>query len=274
MSAPLSLPAASRWRWLLLLPGALALSAAGARADSALRVPVPPVFGEIGAATYDEAGERVGPASMRVERLDDGRVTIQASSSIEGAERTVVRAELVPTDDGGALRPLRQESRSFDAAGTALGVMRIDHEAGLASCAAAGAEDDLDQERLALPRDERVANVLLNLLFQPLARGESRAVDFQIFVCRGGPRIMDGEASVEGPIRPAGEEAGLVQVRYGVDLGPLLSRFARPFLPRLASWFDPTAPDAWVGHRMPLFSNGPTVLIVRSGVSAKRLTSP
>lgn len=273
------MPSLLRYSWatfpcaLLAVLIAWLLAAGTAHADSSLLVPVPSVFGEIGAATYDEAGERVGPAGMRILRLDDGRVRIEANSGIEDAERTAVVAELTPSDDGSALRPLFQESRSFDASGAALGVMRIDHEAGVGSCLDSS-EPSLEPDELALPRNERVANVFLNLLFQPLARGESRAVDFQIFVCRGGPRIMSGEASVEGPPRAGGDSEGLVQIRYGVDLGPLFSRLARPFLPRLTSWFDPTSPDAWVGQRMPLFSNGPTVLIVRSGFSAKKLTSP
>lgn len=251
----------------------LALSpATPVRAGSALRVPLPNAFGSIGASTYDLKGERVGPAAMQVLRLDDGHVRIEASSSIEGAERTVVTAELAPTDDGVALRPLRQESRSFDATGAPLGIMTIDHEVGIATCAAPGGSERVPQ-RLELPGEERVANVLLNLVFQPLIRGETREVDFQIFVCRGGPRIMQGEAVVEGP-RPvrAGQATELVEVSYSVDLGPLLSRLARPFLPRLSSWFDPTASSAWVGHRMPLFSNGPTVLVVRTGISPDLLT--
>jgi hypothetical protein len=248
-----------------------ALAPGGARAASALRVPFPPAIGPIDAATYDEAGRRLGPAAFAVDRLGDGHVRIQASGGIEGAERTEVSAMLAPTDDGQALRPVRQESRSFDAAGVPMGVLTVDHERGVAVCAAADRSEGAPRE-LVLPAQERVANVVLNFLFAELARGNTERVEFQILVCRGGPRVMQGRAAVETPVPSQGEAPGLVEVRYGVELGPLLTRVASPFLPRLSAWFDPTSPDAWVGHRIPLFAQGPIVLIVRAGISPQRLT--
>jgi hypothetical protein len=59
----------------------------------------------------------------------------------------------------------------------------------------------------------------------------------------------------------------VVEIRYSLDFGPILSRLAAPFMPQLSFWFDENSPGEWVGHRLPLFSKGPTVLVVRSGFS-------
>src|SRR5690554_1010070 len=71
----------------------LALSPLAARlagAASALRVPPIEDYGEVEAATWNEDGEQVGPASMRLERLADGRVRVEATSGFAKAPRTVV----------------------------------------------------------------------------------------------------------------------------------------------------------------------------------------
>jgi hypothetical protein len=69
-----------------------------------------------------------------------------------------------------------------------------------------------------------------------------------------------------------GEESDrLVEIRYTLDFGPILSRLAAPLMPELSFWFDKNSPGTWVGHRMPLFSRGPTVLVVRSGFSPNLL---
>ena len=51
--------------------------------------------------------------------------------------------------------------------------------------------------------------------------------------------------------------------------GPILSFIARAVTPQLSFWFDPAAPSRWLAHRMPLYSDGPEVVVVRQGVSAK-----
>jgi hypothetical protein len=253
-------------RRLGLVLAALAL-ASPAGAESALLLPLPDAFGAIDAGTFDAEGQRVGEATMEVLRRPDGRVEVRAESGIEGSARSAVGALLEVVPGGGALRLLSQRSESFDTAGASLGVLSIDHEKRVARCGVPAGSDDAPVT-LELPAGDRVVNVPLNLLFQRLVRGETSEVSFQVLLCRFGARILDARARVATP-RPAG--GGLVEVRYQLDLGPLLSSVAEPFLPTLSFWFDPNSPGAWVAHRMPLFTKGPTVLVVRSGFSPERL---
>jgi len=248
---------------------ALALaSSAPASAESALRLPLPGAFGAIEAGTFDAQGHRVGDARMAVTRRPDGRVELSAQSGIEGSgARTVVSALMEVSEGGSALRLLSQRSESFDTSGASLGVLSIDHEARSARCGVPVGSGGAPAT-VALPASDRVVNVPLNLLFQRLASGEEEEVAFQVLLCRFGARIIDARARVA---TPAGAESGLVEVRYELDFGPLLSSLAEPFLPTLSFWFDRDAPGAWVGHRMPLFSKGPTVLVVRHGFTPARL---
>jgi hypothetical protein len=272
-------------RALPLFVSALALLAPlPADAASALRVPRDLVAGNIAASTYDESGKRVGPASMRVEHVADGHVRIEATSGFTGAEQTTVSALLEPTADGKALRPVWQESRSLNAAGEPLGVLMVDHARGVGTCTPS---DGSAPEQVKLGANDRVANVVVSQLLGPLVAARAGSFDFAILICRPDARIVTARAEVVGtaPTVAAGaagaDEANgangeLVEVETAVDLGPVLGRLLAPFLPRVSMWFDPQdAQDAaaWIGQRMPLFSKGPTVLVLRSGVSPARVLS-
>ncbi len=239
-----------------------------ARAESTLRLELPDSYGAIPASTYDEDGDRVGGAKLRVDRLDSGHVQLYSECGIEGGARTIAKALLEPIDDGRALRLLSQESRSFLANGEPLGLLRVDHRAGIASCT--GGNGDAAPTRLPVPETDRVANIPLNLLFLPLVRGDVETVNFQLFLCRAQrPRFLDFEAHVAR--RDNGTGRKVVEVRYSPDLGGMLSIVARNFVPRLSFWFDADAGSPWLGHRLPLYSKGPEVTVIREGVPPRLL---
>lgn len=270
--ARLTVPAAARLgpmrRALPLLACVWLALAGGARAESELALPLPDSFGGIEAGTFDAAGHRVGGARMNVVRRADGRVELEASSGIDGSAHSSASALMAPDAAGKALRLVSQRSESFDEKGVSLGVLSIDHERRLATCGAAPSSGG-PETTVELPASDRVVNVPLNLLFQRLVTGEAREIGFQVLLCRFGARLVDAHAQLAPP---AAAPAGLVEVRYQLDLGPLLTPIAAPFLPTMSFWFDRAAHDAWVAHRMPLFSKGPMVLVVRSGFSPEGLT--
>jgi len=239
---------------------------------SILRLPIPAVFGEIPSATYDEAGKKIGAAKIDILQLPTGNTYMMASSGIAGAESMVLSTELAPTPDGHALRPLWQMSHAYDKTGRSLGIMFIDHEKGEAFCTPEDG-NPAPPDKLPIPQPDRVAHVPLNLLFLPLAKGETNEIKFQFLLCALGPRFVDAKATVAQHIPAKDGVDPLVEVRYELDLNPVLAALARPFLPRFAFWFSPTARDPWVAHRMPLASKGPAVLIVRTGVPPSALNA-
>lgn len=249
--------------WLLL--GLLLLTPRPAGAESELVLPYPQSFGTVPASTYDDEGRRVGDAHLVVEKLDDGRVRMLAESGFEGAERNVVSAILAPLNGNSGLRLVRQDSRSFDSEGRSLGHLSVDHRDGMGRCIPPPREDG-ETRSIELPEDDRVANIPVNLLFLPLAKGERDTIEFQVMLCSGGPRLITAVAEVARRVKTEDGLRDIVEIQYEMDLGPILSRLARPFMPKLAVWMDPRTPDAWLAHRMPLFARGPTVMVVRTGV--------
>jgi hypothetical protein len=219
----------------------------------------PIAFGHVAAATYDESGARIGGADLMVERIASGRVRLRSESGRNHGAQTIATAELVPVEPAAGLRLLLEESRSLDVDGHALGVLSVDHVQRVARCR----DDDGDMlAELPLPDPDRVVNVPMNLLFQPLVRGDERALEFQVFLCRPQARLVDFEAWT---VRHGRD--GPIEVRFGPDLG-VATLLARQVAPRLSFWFERIAPHPWMAHRLPLYSGGPEVLVVRDDVSS------
>ena len=243
----------------------------GGSAESEVILPLPSVFGSVPAETWDaKSGKRIGAATMSVVRRPDGLVELVAISGVDGSARTEARAvlEVIPGGDG--LRLLSQTSESHDENGQSIGVLSIDHQKGKATCGVPAGSGKTPAV-VDLPASDRVVNVPLNLLFHQLVTGKSEQVSFQILLCRFGARLIPARAKVIEPQEKDGN--GLLEVVYNVDFG-LLNSLAAPFLPKLSFWFAPDSPATWVAHRMPLFSKGPTVLVVRSGFTPAQLEGP
>jgi hypothetical protein len=257
-----------RLGWALAWSAACLLlaSAGSAQAESALRLPYPEVFGTIPASTYDEYHQRVGGARLVVENVDDARVHLLIESGIDGGARTVATAELEAVDDGKFLRLVREESRSFDPKGIPMGVLSIDHENGIASCEVPE-EDGMATERLALPKQDRVVNVPLTLLFRPLVEGTTDEVTFQFLLCRFGARLVDFDARIVPRDRKEEGKSPIVEVAYRPDFGRFVSLLAERWVPKLSIWFDRRGSNPWIAYRIPLYARGPEVFVIRDGVS-------
>ena len=259
-------------RSCLLTLAAVLISIESAWADSDLTLPHPVIYGTIPAATFDTGRQRVGDANLRVEKLEDGNVRIFAESGVDGGPRTVATATLAPIANTNLLRPIFQQTRSFDANNDTLGVMNIDHRTSEATCSSPRADGEgLRTHRVPLPKRDRVANVPLNLLFQPLIKGDAATVEFQILLCRDHPKLLDFQARVVSRNDGADGSEHLVEVRYGPDFGSVFSLLANAIVPRLSFWFDPAAPSPWIAHRMPLYADGPEVFVVRQGIETNTL---
>ena len=235
-----------------------------AAGESKLVLSYPPVYGPIPAATYDETGRPIGDADLSFVRTDQGRVEMRAETWITGnGARNAIEADFEELPNGGGLRLLRQQSLSHDVDGRPLILVEVDHQAGVARCTPSQAIGG-PPESIPLPEPDRVANVPMTLLFLPLVRGEVDRVEFQVFLCKGGARFMDFVAL---PTRlPArGGRGPVVEVRFGPDLGTVVSWLASVVIPKFTFWFESSG-GRYLAHRMPLYNSGPEVFVVRDGV--------
>jgi len=87
-------------------------------------------------------------------------------------------------------------------------------------------------------------------------------VSFQGLLCRFGARMVDIDANVVE--REGGDPSNpFIEVEYQPNFGHTLSFLAQKWLPRLSVWFDPKVRNPWVAHRVPLYSKGPEVFVIR-----------
>ena len=244
------------------------LVAATAGAESLIHLPRLDDSRALAATTFDPSGRAVGRSSFRVEELTEGRRRIEIEMAVDAGGQNVSQATLAPMPRGAngeasGLRLVEERSQSTRADGVRLDLLVIDHEQGRASCIPdeGGASE---AKHVALPDPDRVVNVPMQLLFQPLVRGEVEEVRFQIVLCSDGPKLQDMIA-VRGP---RFERGGLevVEIRYGPDFGSTVAFFASRLLPSFSFWFD-GKDGAYLGHRMPLHRKGPEVVLVRSGLT-------
>ena len=256
-----------------LLPGrsllaALALALCGSvlpntsGAESAFVMSPPLEWGAVPAQAFDPKGRALPLARLANVRRPNGEVEIRFEAGEPGGAQMRASALLEPVGDGRGLRLVLQRSASTTPEGEALLAMEVDHRAQRARCYGSGG-------RLAGEIDlgpvDRVVNVPMHLFFQPLVRGEAERLGFEFFLCRNGARRLDFEAWVASTDDPRG-----VRVGYAPDFG-VASLVARGFIPDLAFWFDPRAPHLWRGHRLPLYTDGPEVTVLREPSPEARL---
>jgi hypothetical protein len=268
-----STPRTAAWGGLVSLT--LCLAPLLGDSKSSLVLPFPPDTGRIPAVTFDTRGRAIGQSEFAFEARDESHFLMRVDMRIEGGAQNRTHAELERIaqvgDEPPRLRLLIEQSQSFEADGTPMTLLRVDHVTGLASCTPPAGSSDAAVV-LALPADDRVANVPMNMLFLPIARGEVERIRFQLFVCRGGARFYKFVAFA-GP-RSHDGKSQIIEVRYGPDLGKLMSWVASRVMPRLSFWFDTNRNGAYVAHRMPIYSRGPEIVMIRDGVEPPELGTP
>ena len=259
----------------LLAIAALCCAAGSAEAESRLTLPYPDIFGEVEASTFSTSGARIGSSRIDIRVTPHNTVVMDILTTGAGKASNAAWAELAVIESrrhGKLLRLLRERSESHDAKGNSLGLMWIDHVKGQGRCGppSADGEETVDFE---LPVDDRITNVPLNLLFLPLVQAKVDQIDFQLFLCRGGPRVVDFAATIKGNRPPANSDFRIVEVQYKPELNAFLSMLASSFIPNLSFWFDANGNGTYLAHRMPLFTKGPEVMIVRDGIEPSLLES-
>jgi len=251
-------------RWIVASGLVLAFQARG---ESALRLPLPTEFGTIPAATYDEHGTRLGGGSVLIEQLANGDVRMTVSSDMGEAGRNVLTADMALVEGGKALQLLREENHSEDVNGKPVSTITVDHAMGELRCTEAG-----HLERIPLPKEDRLAMIPGNLFLQPLLRGETKQIRFQIASCDGvaGFHFINVAGELAAPSKQSGTGLDITKIDIHVDLGSVLNKVIVPLLPKVAFWFD-TPSHLWLGHRIPTYTHGPTVILVREPTTAKTL---
>ena len=252
----------------LLLIAVFALLAATSRAESSLLSDVPAAFGGCDAVVYDASGKAVGRARLEMREDPDGFVRLAIETHLHTGEVQSLRAELEPSPGGRKLVLASQQTRTLGRDGELIVGMRVDHRRRRAVCTDA----ERGEVSLDLPARESIANVPLNLVLLPVARGSIPKARFQFLLCRGEPRVLDASAALARRLEGIPGHPGIAEIHYSFEVGGVLSSLIRPFLPTLVFWLDPQARIPWLGHRMPLFPRGPRVTVLREGIALAQVS--
>ena len=270
--------------WLILVLVSASVMPDPLGAESMFILEAPGIFEDIRATTFDDKGRAVGKSSFETVIDEAGAHHMSVTMAIEDGGRNVSEAILAPIPNAvergeradnskgltiGPIGPapgfriLEERSQATRADGVSLDYLVIDHVMRRVSCYPP--DRDLTKGRhVDLPREDRVVNVPMQLLFSPLVSRELETLRFQIALCRDGPALYKMVA-VRGPMsHRAGRD--VLEIRYGPDLGKTVAWFASRLLPRFSFWFD-TRDGSYLGHRMPLHRKGPRVLLVREGLT-------
>lgn len=239
--------------------------ATSAHAGSTLRFPIPQDFGFKPAVTHSAEGQVIGKAEMTIERTGATTIRLVGNAAIDTGGSTHVEADFEILGGENQMKLVRQLSESITVEGRPLGTLLIEHEKGTATCTPP-TDSDLETVVLPLPENDRVANVPLHLLFAPLARREQEKTFFDVLLCREEPRFMQFEASLVGP-KANSRKPDAAEIHYRPALGSVLGFFAQGFVPDLRFWVDGPNKDRYLGHRMPLYTKGPEIWVLREDVS-------
>lgn len=257
-------------------------------AESSLLLQSPRELAAIDATTFDKRGHSIGESSFEISTEDTGNLHMTVTLAVKRGG--ISRSEAILAPVAGALfvgtpggvrdetpatpslaaprtfRLLEERSQATRADGVRLDLLVIDHAAGHITCYPRDGDPN-QVKQIDLPVPDRVANVPMQLLFLPLVSGEIDSLGFQIAVCGAGPVLYEMMA-VRGPKHQHNGHNGhdVIEIRYGPDLGNVVSWLASRLLPRLSMWFDANSGD-YLGHRMPLYRKGPEVLLLRQGLT-------
>ena len=259
---------------------------------------IPSIMQNIGATTFDTEGQAVGKSSLEIEGREDGSKKILISMNIAGGGSNISQANLSPVSatlhgvTAGALigdesrvataarpdsdtsvprstaqvfRVTEERSQSWSAEGRTFPLLVIDHEKKRVSCYPTGESDPgMHAQHVSIPDGDRVMNVPMQLLFQPLVEGEVDSVLFKIAACADGPVLHEMIAVRAGTILRNGRR--IVEIEYGPNFGETVAWLASRLLPSFSFWFD-ARDGSYLGHRMPLHRKGPEITLVRQGLT-------
>lgn len=251
------------------------LAASYGSADSTLVLELEMPLENVAATTFNLSGDPLGQSSFKVERSGSGAHHMAIEMAIEGGGTNRSQATLMPLATPLAqpsaagslpLRLLEQRSQPTRADGIKLPLLVIDHVQKRVSCYANG--EDKPGQHVDLPEEDRVVNVPLQLLFQPLVKGRVDELRFQFALCRDGP-VLQNMVAKRG--RTTGRtNQRVIEIGFGPDFGRAATWLAQRLLPKFSFWFDVRGGE-YRGHRMPLHRKGPEILLVRQGYAPLEL---
>jgi hypothetical protein len=206
-------------------------------------------------------------------RLDQGAdtMTLHGENRYLDGEYDIEEDKLAPAgaDSLPALISFRHDF--FDASGAPTISGRLDVQTGLGSCGkpnSAGIQE-FETEQLTVPPDTYAGSSVL-IPLQNHVRGTDRyeVLKLYVFNCAPGPKLLAVDVTPEVKLQSWQEYPGELE---RTDIRPnfgFWTLVVKPFIPKLAAWFDPSQNMLLVGAQLERYYKGTKIILVRKREAA------
>lgn len=156
------------------------------------------------------------------------------------------------------------QANYLDAYGTVQLIEKADFKTGAASCRwSSQLQERPYEDSLEFPPDTYAGATSVVPLEYALKKGE-QSVHFHVFECMPKPAVLAIDAKLEnGMVRWGYYPGDLAQMGLTPDLG-WLNLVAKPFIPNISVWFDPSDGYQYVGATKDRFYRGRSQIMVRN----------
>lgn len=210
-------------------------------------------------------GRNIGHGRYTVDRVSGG-VVLHGENHYLTGEHDVEEDKMVATEESSL--PILTEFRHsfYNADGSLYLEGRLDISSGLGSCArGARGSINVQSEQFQFPGDTYAGSSLLIPIQDFLTRTQANgSLRLHAFNCAPGPKLL----SVEIQSQPQTEAwayypGDLQKIDIQADFG-FWNILIRPFIPKLAAWFDPSNRWLLVGAQLERYYRGPKIILVRA----------
>ena len=248
------------WRTAFVAVCAAVLQLLGAHTIAALDFP-PSDFDIINA----DNRELIGHGHYSLDQAADA-MTLRGENRYLDGEYDIEEDKLAPTGDDSFPTLISFRHDFFTANGTPTVSGRLDTQTGLGSCGkpnSAGIQE-FETEQLTVPPDSYAGSSVL-IPIQSFVRRPAHGgiLKLHVFNCAPGPKLIAVDVKTEAKPQSWPEYPGdLERADIRANLG-FWTIMIKPFLPKLAAWFDPAQNMLLVGAQTQRYYKGQKIILVR-----------
>ncbi|HLI80804.1 MAG TPA: hypothetical protein VKV03_12525 [Candidatus Binataceae bacterium] len=210
-------------------------------------------------------GELIGHAHYTLEQTP-GAMTLRGESHYLNGEYDIEENTLAGSDVNPLPPLLSFKHDFFDPSGALTISGRLDTQTGLGTCGKADASgaQDLTTEGFDFPADTYAGSSVLLPIQNFVGRGNrGEVLKLHVFNCAPTPKLIAVDVKPQAQPQTWADYPGELErtdIRANFGFWTVL---IKPFIPKLAAWFDPSQNMLLVGAQLERYYKGPKIILVR-----------
>lgn len=214
-------------------------------------------------------GQLIGHAHYTLEQTSGG-MTLRGESHYLSGDYDIEEDKLAGGD--ATLTPPLMSFRHdfFDATGAPVNAGRLDMQTGLGVCGKSEAGTlDLKTEQFKFPDDTYAGSSILIPIQNFVRRGNpAEVLHLHVFNCAPTPKLIAVD------VKPQSQPQAWAEYPGDLERTDIIANFGfwtvmiKPFIPKLAAWFDPSQNMLLVGAQLQRYYKGTKIILVRKREAA------